>query len=513
MTHDHAVRIVVSLVPQIEKSGAAKVLTDYATKEDLPPAQLEKLAQVFNTLRQVSHIDNADPAERGATVPLVDVPELVTGYATGLGREKAARSAPSGIASHDARMVDLNTAMLRELNGPRLQKAAAAPASEPVYRVSIDEVSDALLDLELDLRQDMAKIAGQLLSKCPSISHFERDVSEAEREALYLQPSSLVKAAGEFLEKFAAPHRITLQRYAHDEPLAKRAFAIDHELGELFAELAKTTGTYETIVKMAAGGLSHKDLQNMNSPESGNIELPDFTGGRAAGTETSTPPEKEEDERLMEELGKSTKPTTESATPQGKMPGGVSDDDEEEESSGGSGKGGGGGTGGGGKVKTKNGGPGTGEKVLSALIAPAVGIGAGIRGVAAKADETLSKITTKERQNKAQKKTDVSVRDIRRAINLRRMIGTDQVLREADPREVLDIYNSITELNPELADNMPALRLVLREAVSYEGLTLDSQKMLAEIYRNRAQGEQAEADNDRRRYAVGGASPIQINTK
>ena len=90
MTHDAAVRAVVNLVPDIEKRGADVVLRDYAVAEDLPPAQLEKLAHVFNTLRTVDHI--AQASDRGSSVDLVDVPSLVIGYATGLDREKKARA-------------------------------------------------------------------------------------------------------------------------------------------------------------------------------------------------------------------------------------------------------------------------------------------------------------------------------------------------------------------------------------------------------------------------------------
>jgi len=102
------------------------------------------------------------------------------------------------------------------------------------------------------------------------------------------------------------------------------------------------------------------------------------------------------------------------------------------------------------------------------------------------------------------------VEDIKRAMAIRRLIGTDPVLKEADPKVVLEVYNSVTARNPQLAGDMAALRLILREAVSYEGLTLDSQKLLSEIRRNSEQADELSDINEKSRYTVGGAGPLSL---
>jgi hypothetical protein len=151
---------------------------------------------------------------------------------------------------------------------------------------------------------------------------------------------------------------------------------------------------------------------------------------------------------------------------------------------------------------------GTAGKIWGAATAPVRAVGDVAITASSKAHDLLNSITTKERTNKAQRNTDLSVEDVRRAINVRRMIATDDVLREADPREVLEIYNSVSRLNPEIAHNMPAVKLLLREAVSYEGLTLDAQKQLTDIRKGTGESEAKEFDNDKRRYTAGGALPI-----
>ena len=154
-----------------------------------------------------------------------------------------------------------------------------------------------------------------------------------------------------------------------------------------------------------------------------------------------------------------------------------------------------------------------GSLALDLAAAPFAAVGNAVTGAAKKTDEWLSNVVSKERSNRAQKATDMSVEDIKRAMNVRRLIGTDPVLKDADPRAVLEIYNTIAARNPDIAGDMASLRLVLREAVSYEGLTLDSQKLLTEIRRNSEQGAKESDENSRRRYAVGGANPLAIASK
>lgn len=503
MTHDSAVRIVVGLVPSMEEKGAEATLTKYASDEDLPPAQLEKLGQVYNTLRTVSHIDNAEDSERGATVPLLDVPGMVVGYATGLGQEKRAL-APLSFSSHNASTVDLTVALHREMqDAPVIEKAASDNLGELSAAAGEDLIdaagmADTIMHLELDLRDEMSKLACDIYSAAPKTGDWSRDISEFEREALYSQPQHLVKAAGDFLEEFAAPHHVTLNRHDYSETLAKRAYEIPHHMGGQMAELAEVNGTYGVVVKLAAADPVTLDELD-GSPEDQNTTPPTLDPD---ATDPEAPPEDppKEGDKDVEGATDKLKDAEDVAAGTGETTPGSStppaDDKPPKDPSSDDGKGKGGGV--------------SGAQVLALALTPSRAAGAAVRDAAVKVDETLARITSKERQNKEQQATDISVEDIKRAMNLRRMIGTDPVLKEADPREVLEVYNAIAEKNPEIANNMASLRLILREAVSYEGLTLDSQKMLSEIRHNSARGLAADDENDKKRYAVGGASPIQL---
>ena len=515
MTHDSAVRIVVSLVPEIGTQGAEGVLTKYASEQDLPPAQLEKLGQVYNTLRTVSHIDNADNDSRGASVPLLDVPEMVVGYATGLGQEKVAHT-PLSSSSHDPSIVDLNVALMRELQDAPIVKAASAPV-EAKPTVTKADFADAMMDLEIDLRDEMSKLASSIFVSAPKTDTWERDISHAEKEALYLQPLHLVKAAAEFMDEFAAPHRVELNHYDCEVAITKRAYDISDKAGEEFAKLADVVGTYQVIVKMAAEATVNDTLPMSPEDEAAyEAQIAASLGALPAlepSKEDPDAPERapEGEKSVTETLNENKDLTSESdsKTEEGKENPNVGGEEADPEKS--TGKGGGEGSKG--KSKGDGGGSVSGAAVMGAVKAPFRAAAGAVQGAASKANDLLTNVTSKERTNASQKATDVSVEDIRRSMNLRRMIGTDPVLKEADPAEVLEVYNSIAQKNPEIANDMASLRLILREAVTYEGLTLDSQKMLSDIRKNTESGEQAASENDKKRYSVGGASPIQITTK
>lgn len=524
MQHDLAVRTIVGLLPDIEKRGAEKVLTDYAEREELPAAQLEKLAQVYNTLLTVDHIDRASADDRGASVSLLDVPNLVVSYVTGAGHEKVAAGTHS-FASHDVRSIDLRRAVLVDAG---LKKSASFETTVEPSSVSaafnntvgLDQLQDAVIHIEVDLMDEMSKLACELFAAAPisPSSHFSRDISEFEEEALYYQSADVVKSAGDYMEKFAKPHRTNLTRFDYANKPKPRAYDIEHEMGQKFAELAKKAAVLEMVKQMSAtlenAVASQDDVRAAGaSPDSG-VSMADLSALFGADmpvvdtpppAQTEAAPKANDLLQSMEAQGLGSAPTRQtpapSAAPAAGNTGGGSggkppkSSDSKSES---------------GAAKEQKDGGVTKAQILAALSAPFRALGGGLRGAADKANSTLAGITGKERYNKAQKTTDVSVDDIRRSMQLRRLMGTDSVLREANPKDVLEAYNSVVRRNPELAGDMAALRLVLREAVSYEGLTLDSQKLLTEIRRNSEQADELANNNDRRRYSAGGSNLLPI---
>ena len=476
MTHDSAVRTIVALVPEIEKKGANAVLLDHAERENLPPAQLEKLAQVFNTLRTLDHIDKqANTDARGKSVDIVDVPVLVASYVLRTNQEKAAAPLSASLSSHNPSTVDLMSAV--RFDTPQI-KAASAPVEPAKRRVSSDELQNAALELAIDARIAMEKVAGDLLRSLPSLSDGSLDIAAAIADA---RPHCNADALQQSVEWLKSASTAPLVGSSMDSPMTKRAFAITGNSGKLLVEFNYEFSACQLMRKLAA------------------------TADKGIGTAgpARTPEEIEEEVRRfmishgMDPDDTSTEPTT-------PRPSFVtsSDADSEERAEGPS-------TPASTSAVAAPGGSNV-AKVLRAIGAPIRGAGKIVTEAADSAKKQIERITNQDRTNKDQMNSDMDVEDVRRAIGVRRMIGTDAVLRESDPREVLEIYNAIARTNPEIVGNMPALRLLLREAVSYEGLTLDSQKQLTDIRQNSSKAESQEADNIKRRYTSGG---LGSNTK
>src|ERR1019366_5228122 len=50
----------------------------FASTNNLAPAQVEMLGQLFNTAKTLSHLEKS--ASRGASFPIIDVPKMVSSY-------------------------------------------------------------------------------------------------------------------------------------------------------------------------------------------------------------------------------------------------------------------------------------------------------------------------------------------------------------------------------------------------------------------------------------------------
>jgi hypothetical protein len=489
MTHDTAVRTIVSLVPEIEKKSAETVLLDYAEAENLPPAQLEKLAQVFNTLRTVDHIDKSASADdRGKSVDLVNVPVLVAGYIIRTKQEKSAASLKSSTSSHDVSRVDLMSAV--RFDAPTISKAAAAPQAE-VRRYSSEEVENIFLDLKVDARLSMEKLAGELLGKLPRLADGRLDMQAACSDARAHCNTDMLRQSLDWLKSASvAP----LAGIAMDTPLVKRAFAITGECGKLLTAFNEEFVTYKLMSKLANSVEPKKEMteeeinkliESMEDPDEATTMLEEYIraqGGDPADYDPGEAPEVEIPPYVKNNVPSESTPRTDATTTKDTT---ATTPAAKERMS----------------------------KVLNALSAPVRDAGKTLSDAASYAQNQVDRIVSKDRTNKDQMRSDMDVEDIRRAIGIRRMIGTDPVLRESDPRDVLEIYNAIARTNPEIVYNMPALRLLLREAVSYEGLTLDSQKQLTDIRANASKSENQEADNLKRRYTTSGVSDVKAKSR
>lgn len=526
MTHDSAVRTIKDLAPAIERDGAESVLLKYASEKDLPVAQLEKLAQVYNTARTLMHLQASDsPA---SSVALVDVPSLALNYAGGLEQACAPAKVKSAAATHTSD-VDLLAAVRREVFGapePKLTKAAAVRVVEDCSSVTVspDQLMEHLHDLAAEARVELSKCATTLLR------HFSDrhnvNLGDIESDLLTFHDRNRVKSALDWFSGYF-PKSAHINRYPEDAAAPQRKMAFLTEAGELASDL----------VSAYAASSEYKKLSQMSA-----TEIASVIGLKRASTDTEegivVEPETDQDKakpdprKALEERMKRKGVPAEQAdsgeegivTPneQGEAPKNRKQKSTRDESS---------------EVsdtergqREKAGPKGSGESmsmsptdravdlppsqtlpgrglkfVADSLASGARSVGDAATGLASATDRVLARITDRERSNAPQRRADESVADLRRRMELARHFAKDPVLREADPRLIESVYNSIARVNPELAYNIPAVSLILREGTNYDGITLDAQKQLVDIRKGIADAESKENDNSRRRYSIGGS--------
>jgi hypothetical protein len=479
MTHNEAVKTVVKLAPSIAERGAHSVLLEHAERESLAPAQLEKIAQLVNTTAVVSHAERSE--DRGASFPLVDVPSLVSEY---IHQEKAAGRRPIAIESGDNwKELDFSS-MLRQDMYPQVQKAAAAVEPEEQAELNFEDLTpeqqkEAADVLYVDTALRMEEIFKVFKKKAASGS---LDIQRASRNARYKCNSVWVKRAAEFLAN-NLNHDVIIDA----QPLVKRAFEVQDPDADLLLELADNIQIRDELRKVANLLIPNQPTRTGDAApgEDGEVESEsEARNNEAYAKERMRAELKDEFDQLKEQRQAEREANAPPKEDEAKVTR-IDSDYEDPDLS---------------RL----------DAVLSGTAGAAKEVGRStadiVGGAATSADAALQQLTS-GRTNKAQMDLDNEVRDIERTIRVRRLIANDPILRDADPRQVLDIYNSVVALNPEIADNGPALTLILREATSYDGVTMDSQKMLTDVRKNLAQSKSTESQNNKDKYGVGKSSP------
>ena len=80
-----------------------------------------------------------------------------------------------------------------------------------------------------------------------------------------------------------------------------------------------------------------------------------------------------------------------------------------------------------------------------------------------------------------QKKIDKAVQTAARDATLQRLMLTDDIIREADPYEVQDIYHAIADLSPSLANNPVLMSTLIKESLQYGALPIQTIKDIANV--------------------------------
>jgi hypothetical protein len=86
------------------------------------------------------------------------------------------------------------------------------------------------------------------------------------------------------------------------------------------------------------------------------------------------------------------------------------------------------------------------------------------------AGERVKKILD-ARDNPDQRRMDQTFNDVRQVAMLQNVLTTDEVLSEADPERVVDVFNTIRMYAPSLAGDANIMRVALRSALQHDGIS------------------------------------------
>lgn len=465
------------IMPRINASGAPDAeMLKYASEHNLPPAVLEKLAQVFNNAKTLKvYSSAAKEADRGRNFEIIDVPELLSKYtswapakqaAVGLSPDALSWLESDSVSMRKAAAKGTVTALPRsphfqhEIWGEQryeireeAEKQASAPQTAPTRAEMLHELDimggviaehrDKLYGI-FELRKEAARNNPLLAQQIWHDLESEHD-TEAIRFAMRKFASWCIANGAPqrgLDEKDTRPladdrHKaaawvsdvidtITTIRAcaSYGKELAKQANAVDWAEG-----MADVDEAYSEIPaeRLAAG--AQPDL-GAGEPQ----VLEWGTGGRGQSNDKPKP-EKEE----------SAEP---SDTPTQK-------------------------------------GPSSEKKPKSPLLGPSVGR-AKINPEELQGAFTTRFITDRLGQlSQVQDVQDEAVSNLEAATVIQRLMLNDPVLKESDPNMVVSLFNTIRKANPNIASDPNLLRMALQEAVQYEGLPLHSYDQLLDT-RNKA---------------------------
>ena len=514
MKHNDIIAALEKNLPEINKTGDPEaVLLKYASRENLAPAQLERLGQAFNTAKTVVFLDKS--ASRAGSFSLLDVEGMMSKYASAFARPKAASCRESLRDWVDG----------EDFFGCSGTKAAGvgslfpAPAGD-----AAEEKAETVLNVmkrAMDARMEMGHVVQAMEDFAESLAERKAKLASVDAATLVedvydlLGEKALRVLAGTPYAKHASSydHAASRRRLSRDRtgmvPTVKAALE-DLEMVEGARRYAAgMVSSLNRDMLKAADYISDTDTANKDKLD----RLADFLMGEQTGddtyqaTEDDTAQEpayssEEAYRKRMQEAEAAAEAAAEytaSITPEeeisllsglGRAPGKRSLDDYDAA-----------------LAALSRGQAATGYGVRDMLSDDWKGLRSGFKGtrggskavgqwVKGRTDpvvdkgKTLLDLLSKGYKGRGDV-VDFNEYNERGAMALQELMVTDPVISQYGDDEVVDVANAIKELNPAIMGNPVLLRTVLREALQYDSaVPMHVQSDLSKLYESIRKGRE-----------------------
>lgn len=440
--------LVDDIAPDIRRTkDAAGTIIKFATEKNLAPAIVQGLGQLYNTAKTLAFLEKTSSANRGDSFPIIDVDEMVQKYLE-VGPTKSAGVADGTI---DAWELDNPDGSARDL--PACFTGLMTPAfveEKVVNHVPDQSVKRAAFDREIHTAE--WQMAEQMVDDTNhAISKQASEVAQALREnPEYPFHQFEADALGYFAD--LDDMKTTLDKVAHFCGTCRPR--VDVSVRAKAATETKLLNAFEEKLMKKLASI-HKDFTLLQTCR----EFLDELRPKVA-TMTADPPVEEALREWTVPVGSGSASSRGQASgeswgapgpklmPASKPTGDAGAGAKGPRKSGPSSSGGGGGSD---LFGTLSGGL---DKLLG-----------GIKDEATPAIKSMF-----GGRNQDQELLDNSMRDARHIAVLQNLLTTDEILSEADPDQVVQIYNTIRETAPEIAGDINVMRVLLRSAIQHDGI-------------------------------------------
>jgi len=471
MNHSAVVNLVNKLFSVPTPSSPEDVMIKAATDRNLSPGVLEKMGQIYNMATQVHHMENAAEGQRGASVRQVKPADMRERYVDQM--PKKAHKPVKPVSGHSLGF-EVNVDELFSDAWQEFGDKAASADDIPQRPVQHQEVIDSYrhsLDMDIQLR----KRAGALMAaKVQAGSGSDRtfDIAAEEQDVAAISTVEIAKMAGDAFEAHVAreysflPYTPTVERAVSFFKRAMEVQTSDNfdEFGALVASCVDKVLATDSFRKTAAA--------YCNAHRKSIYDVYYSTTGVTLSKEAASPFEALLDdppEIENSDPDSGAAPVSILQAPGSQQSRARPSDGEEKKDSGG-------------------------DIVLSdtPVAEKEKAQPSGGREKASPSgarDKMMDSLIGDNVMNNAQQQADDAVDEIKKAIMLRRILATDDVLKHMPPAKVTAAFNAINARNPNLPTDKESIILQLRQVVDQDGLTLDGVNNLV-----KAKGDEAKAD-------------------
>ena len=455
MNQQKALQLLNTIMPEVRSTGDPdSVMLKCAKENNLAPAQLEKLAQVFNTMKTNFYMDHQ--ANRGDSFQLVNVPELMSKYATFVpenGKEakdkkpepwaastvKYANEEGSRLpsleelwrASGGAVQDDTDTWNLVDAAEPEYDvqfKAAAAEPKEPTKNElerALEKASQVRFETSVELREHLENLKQKFT---PDEGRWAEAVEDTIR-GLGKEAAVAVELVEDYFDQEHHKFRgANMAKRAGKNVLVYDRHNVWKDMKEI-CELIDMQKEAKALVADLTAQLEKKADLVLPPPPQGSNNAPTPQLPRAPHNSNVAPAERPVREREKPQVG-----MLDYMVQQYKDP--------------------------------------TYRELAELIVAPSV-------------------VSPREKKWK-----DDVLRQTQSDTNLHRLLASDSVLREADLNKVKDLYNTLARVSPTLASDPLLMGPTLKEALQYDSIPVQMLKDLVSIEKDQADRAKKNSDLD-----------------